>query len=112
MPTLVSLNMAVENHLGYKLSLQMPWPLTRSVSLFEKAESDYITQNLHFRFLFILEEQLSVCARDYIRIHNRLLRVHIVVRIRNSYICVWVSHAEFYTCAYNTKSSHLIKLQR
>ena len=41
-----------------------------------------------------------------------VLHMRTIVRIRNSYICVWVSHVEFHKCANNTKSSRLIKLQR
>ena len=45
-----------------------------------------------------------------IRIRNKWVTMRTVVRIRNSYICVWVSHVEFEPCANNTKSSHLIKI--
>ena len=40
-----------------------------------------------------------------------VLHMRTVVCIRNSYICVCVSHVDINTCANNTKSSHRIKLQ-
>ena len=48
----------------------------------------------------------------HIWIRNKLLRTRTAERIRNSYICVCVPHVEFHICANNTKSSHLVKLQR
>ena len=41
-----------------------------------------------------------------------MLHTSKIVRIRNSYICVRVSHVEFNTCANNTQSSHLLRLQK
>ena len=43
---------------------------------------------------------------------TNVLRMRTIVRICNSYICVWMPRVEIYTCANNTKSLHLIKLQR
>ena len=57
----VALNMKVENHLGYKIPLNLQvtsWKIC--VSVFERAGVDYMKHNLPFRFLFeILEGLLS-----------------------------------------------------
>ena len=63
-------------------------------------------------FVSVHLNALSVCIFNTYEYVTDVLHMRTVERKRNSYICVWVSHVEFNTCANNTKSSHPIKLQR
>ena len=50
---------------------------------------------------------------SHIRIRNGCVTYAFnCTHVRKSFICVWVPHVEFNTCANNTNFSHRIKLQR
>ena len=61
---------------------------------------------------FRTKKALWVRIRHTNKYVTNVLHMRTIVRICNSYIFVWMPHVEIYTCANNTKSSHLIKLRR